>query len=166
MPGRPSPGSQVEYLVHHPMIFPRAFALSYYWQAGTLLRQLFTFGWLNVGPVPFAMSATISAFLLLIWFGDTNASQLSRSWRCWAVTVMASVAALLSLALYIGASSLGDTEIAGLQGRYFVPLVLPFLLVIVPARPKKGIDGGAIVVTLLLVGNLAALAAIGQAYYI
>lgn len=166
MPGRPSPGSQVEYLLRNPMVFPRALALTYYWQTGTLLRQMFTFGWLNVGPVPLAMSTSISAFLLLIWYGDASVTQLSRTWRVWTVAVGALIVVLLSLALYIGASTLGGIQIVGLQGRYFIPLTLPLLLVIVPVGRKREIDGGAIVTTLMFVGNLAALTAIGQAYYI
>jgi len=166
MPGRPSLGLHIEYLVHHPMVFPKAVALTYYWQTGTFLRQIFTFGWLNVGPVPLAMSTSISALLLLIWYGDTSIIQLSRSWRYGAVTVVALVIILLSLALYIGAAPLGSAQIIGLQGRYFIPLVLPVLLVIIPVGRKRAIDGCAIVTLLLIVGNLAALAAIRQAYYL
>jgi hypothetical protein len=72
---------------------------------------------------------------------------------------------LLALALYIAGTPLGAATISGLQGRYFIPLALPLLLISLRTRPDAGARAPLVVAALMTLANCAALLAIARAFY-
>jgi uncharacterized membrane protein len=162
--GMPEPRAQVNFLVHHPGNFVGILGQTYTnW--GFLIGQIFTFGWLNIGPVMAALWLTLAALALAVSSGDPCAKLLRPIDRAWTMLLLAAIVILLSLALYIAGTPLGADVIWGLQGRYFVPLVLPLFLVCLPTRPDTGPLAPLAIASLMVLANLAVLQAIALEYY-
>ncbi len=163
--GMPEPRAQVDLLVHHPLKFVTALAHTYTnWRF--LIGQIFTFGWLNVGPVVAALWLSLAALILAVISGDPRGRLLSPIDRAWTMLMLAAIVILLSLALYIAGTPLGADRIAGLQGRYFIPLILPLLLVCLPMRSDTRYMVPLVIAGLLVCADVAALQAIVRAYYV
>jgi len=163
--GMPEPRTQVDFLMHHPTEFAGVLARTYSsW--GMYLDQIFVFGWVNVGPVRPALWLTLMALALAILRGDPRAGLLSLVDRAWTLLLLLAIVVLLSLAIYIAGNALGAKTIVGLQGRYFVPLILPFSLILMPTRPERMPLVSFMVAVLMIVADLKALLAIGHAYYL
>lgn len=167
MTGKPTPGEQIAYMTAHPLVFPGALAHTY-GPAGLfgMSTSLFTFGWLNIGPVVLAWGGSLFALALALARGERAAEALNWPWRLWALAICLVSVAALSLALYVTASGLASNDIYGLQGRYFIPLLLPLGLALL--RPSRA-DAPRLatwIAALMVASNLFVLGAIADAFYI
>lgn len=167
MPGRPQPAEQLHYILQHPSAFPSALAstlnfggVAFLW--GTLSK----FGWVNIGPVPLASALSLIGLLVAAWAGDEAAAGLGRAWRAWVLALCGVVIVLLCLALYLAATALGAEVVFGLQGRYFIPLLLPIALACLPGRQIAVPGLSRSVAATMVFANIAALHAIVHAYYV
>jgi uncharacterized membrane protein len=163
---RPMPAEQLRYVLDHPLAFPSALAASY--SPPELLRlsaTLFEFGWLKVGPLLSAWAVTLAAAVVVCWHGDADAHSLKRRWHLWSLTLCAAIVLALSFALYLAATELGAETIYGLQGRYFIPLILPVLLAFLRRRKAVPLAVPGLVAVLMVLANLLALSAISKAFY-
>lgn len=165
-PGMPAPGEQVAYLLGHPLAFPKALAVTYLVRGGAVLDTLFTFGWLNVGPVVAAQWLSAIALGIVLWQGDGEAGALTRAWRYWAALLVLAMIAAMTLALYIAATSAGSLLVSGIQGRYFLPLALPALVALLRHRRADERLARWAVFVLMGMANLASLLTIARAYYL
>ena len=84
----------------------------------------------------FAHSGYSSFFhlvLILLWFvtitdrNDKDMLTSSIKYKIIVTAVLFATISVFSLSMYIGFTDLGATEIAGVQGRYLIPLLFPFL---------------------------------------
>lgn len=166
-PDKPLPAEQLHHLLTHPLAFPSALAGTYDW-AGLVDKSqtLFRFGWLQVGPVLPAWCASLLAALAVLAGGTGTGPRLSLALRAWMLVLFLAVVLVLSFALYLGASRLGAAGVDGVQGRYFIPALV---LLILPL----GREGGgeqffvpAVAAGLLVMANVASLAAIEKAFYL
>lgn len=164
--GMPSPAEQLAHLAEHPLLFPRVLIATYAAHSKPLFESAFIFGWLNIGPVWSAVNPTLAALAVTLWNGDERADLLSRTWRVWALVVSLVTIVLLTLALYILGSNLGGTIVEGLQGRYFIPIVLPFLLPLLRRRLGDPTLPILIVTILSGVANVLVLQEIWRAFYV
>lgn len=167
MPGRPLPADQLRYVMAHPLAFPAAFAHTF--RPAGLLDQtltLFSFGWLSVGPVALAWIAGMAALLLVVLGGTGSGPRLGWAWRSWLLLLSLGVVLILSFALYLAATALGAGGVDGLQGRYFIPVLLPLLLAL--GRQGNGARANVpmLAAGLMLFANAVSLAAIVRAFYI
>ncbi|PLK26865.1 DUF2142 domain-containing protein [Novosphingobium sp. TH158] len=166
MVGMPSPGEQARFMIEHPASFPMALARTFdLGGLAILLGRLFQFGWLTVGPVMPAMLAFIIGLGIALWAGDARAGDLSRPWRLWSLAVCGGIVILLALAMFLAATPLGAERIEGLQGRYFIPLLLPVGLAFLRSRSQPQAGAARMVALAMVLANAASLTAIVQAFY-
>jgi uncharacterized membrane protein len=120
------PGRQIHDLLLHPFHFFRVVLVDYAVHTPRYLGQLVgKLGWLDVQlPIPFLV--LYLAVLLALVFLDTSPRIEVRSWQrgIAAVAVLAGMS-FVSLAEYTTWTPYGADFIQGIQGRYFLPLILP-----------------------------------------
>ena len=165
-PGIPDPGGQIAFLKAHPLDFLVVLSNTAVERSGWIALSAFNFGWLTVGPVVLAAILAGGAVAFAWWRGEPAAGVPDRPWRLWAAILVLIVTAAVAATMYIAATPVAEPIVHGLQGRYLLPL-LP--IVLLAAAPRRGRWSGpwAAILALLLLGaaNLAALAAIGRAFY-
>lgn len=92
---------------------------------GTLIGS--HLGWLNIET----STTTINMFMILLFispFLDINTNNLDKKEKGLNLIIFAGTYALIILAGYLSWTNVGDTNVAGIQGRYFIPiLILPLL---------------------------------------
>ncbi|MFM6933453.1 MAG: DUF2142 domain-containing protein [Novosphingobium sp.] len=167
-PQLPAPGAQLAYMMQHPAAFPAALAKTY--DPGGLylvVQSLFQFGWLNVGPVLLALIPSLAGVVLVIFAGDPRAAGLKAIWRLWALAICIGIFLTIALSMYLAATPLGARNVYGLQGRYLLPLLLPLLNALLPAR-RGGASLGMVKAAAgaMLFADMTSLAAIAQAFYV
>lgn len=166
LPGYPLPAKQLRYILGDPAPFAVALATAY--EPRSLLRlwtMLFTFGWLNVGPVLVASLCTQIALAMVWWFGGEDPQPLPPYWRAWWLLLCAATAVGLALAVYLAANPLGSRSLSGLQGRYYIPLMLPILLAVRRRSDATIAQLPLIIAGLMVTANAFCLGAIAHAYY-
>lgn len=165
-PGYPVPAEQLQAILVEPANFAVALARSFAPdRLLVLFAMLFTFGWLNVGPVFLAALCAAIAVSLVWWFGGEDRQPLPRYWRVWWLLLCASVAVAMAMALYLGGNPLGARTIEGLQGRYYLPLALPLLLALRRQRGAAWPRLPLAIAALMVAANVLCLLAIARAFY-
>jgi uncharacterized membrane protein len=163
-PGIPAAGARLAEALRHPLEFPSVLEHTYVDHGPVLLDTLFEFGWLNVP------SGGVSAFLcavacgLVLIAGDTAAAGLKWQTRAWLIGSAMASALLVSVAAWIYGTPAGMDSIFGLQGRYFIPLIAPLLIALLPRRAAPSALARFIPV-LMIAANASALVAIVSAFY-
>jgi uncharacterized membrane protein len=120
------PGRQIHDSLLHPFRFLRVVIVDYTVHAPRYLSQLVgRLGWLDV-QLPTPLLAVYLAVLLALVFLEASLRIEVRPWQrgIATVTVLAGMA-LISASQYAVWTPYGADLIEGLQGRYFLPLVLP-----------------------------------------
>lgn len=115
------PAAQLRFVTAHPFHFLgiviRDYAQHALQYADHLVGHL---GWLDI-QLPKTLVGI--AFILLIAAGVTASVNLSRATRITAAIILAASCLLISLSQYVAWTPLRAGFIAGMQGRYFLPLV-------------------------------------------
>jgi uncharacterized membrane protein len=133
------PAGQLRYVLAHPLhvafVFARAIAVRAHVLLATFVGEL---GWLDTS-LPFA--AVIIAALLLIAVGLTASrdaqDEPSRGARAWIAAVVILFCAGMFLLEYMAWMPVGAEDVAGTQGRHFIPITpLGFAALPVCARLK------------------------------
>ena len=82
--------------------------------------------WLNIYINYFYINSIVFIFLLLLFSGENKFDKKSRLWNL-AISIIIFIGILL--ALYTSWTEVNARIISGVQGRYFLPLLLPLSLV-------------------------------------
>lgn len=127
---------QINYLIHNilkiPLIFYNTFLTAEY-GSGIYWSLAGNFGWLSA---PLAFPGMLLTYLLIVslFFSGYTKTEV-KGWKSFN-SMLIMVAILLFWAiggsLYIAYTSVGGAAIAGLQGRYYVPILIILLAVINP----------------------------------
>ena len=138
------------YLLQHPDTFIRVMVntvmdLSSFYYTSLIGKEL---GWLNLS-VDWLVVTAFTVLLLLSALRVNEEHQLVKNWhKWWFVLIFAGVFLLVEIAMFTNWTPLGDDTVAGVQGRYFLP-VLPILLLLVrnskltfQKDPSRGIAFG------------------------
>jgi uncharacterized membrane protein len=165
-PGIPDPGGQIAFLKAHPADFLVVLSNTAVERSGWIAMSAFNFGWLTVGPVILAAVLAGGALAAAWWRGEPAEALPDRAWRSWAAALTLVVTAAVAATMYIAATPVAEPIVHGLQGRYLLPL-LPVVLLVAARRRGRWSGPWAAILALLLLGaaDLAALAAIGRAFY-
>ena len=84
-------------------------------------------GWLNINIPHIKITVLLFIFIASIFF-EENKYQLNRLEKAYMVLVTIGIYLLVIFALYCGWSPVGGENVMGVQGRYFIPvLLLPIL---------------------------------------
>ena len=124
-----NPKDQLLYILGHPFAFLQT-VLKDWIANGWVYFQ----GWINgYGYYYWTPPQIVANFFLLSLIAalliDSTAGQVNRKTRLVFLFVFASGYIATIASLYISYTPVGSSQIFGVQGRYFVPLVLPLLLV-------------------------------------
>ena len=130
-----------------------------------LMQQtLFTFGWLNIGPIMPAQALSAAALLCLFLGGGTEQGEPGAAMRLRLIVVSFGIAIAICLALLLTYTPVDMAGVNGLQGRYFIPSACLLLLALLPARSFVA-SAGVHLKTLLIGANLVVLIVIAKAFY-
>jgi uncharacterized membrane protein len=148
---------QVEFIVHHPLLAGKALAADMFGHVPDRLEQLV--GRLGLLNVAIPKLAILAALLLLIAVALFAGVRISMAQRFAALSIALGSIALVELSEYISWTPVGATEVQGVQGRYFIP-VLPLLLLAI-SRPNERARWPSVAVPVVMaIVNAAALWAV------
>jgi uncharacterized membrane protein len=125
---------QLRYILSSPMNWPRVFANAVFTQSLKFYNQ---FNLLNgtedtsLGIFGLVQSVAV---LLFAWSGSDDVSQKMKTWHKWLILlVMIAASMFVMVSLYLFWTPVGDPNIVGLQGRYFIPIITLGLITFKPA---------------------------------
>lgn len=128
---------QIQYLLHHPLQFPGTVLRTFYLQGQNLSEQFIgVLGWLDTFlPRAFYVASVIFALILLAFYlPKIRQSAWERRRVVITLFVMICATIFVCISLYIIWTIVGQDEIIGLQGRYFIPIAA-FLIVAMRPDP-------------------------------
>lgn len=125
-----SPKDQLFYILTHPFAFLQTVGKDLVTN-GLMYAQ----GWINgygyyYWTPPFLVSVLYLLALAVVIFLEPTSEQMSRKDRVVLLLVFAASYLATIMSLYLSFTSVGLDQVFGVQGRYFVPLVLPLALVL------------------------------------
>lgn len=134
--------SQLHYLITHPIhllkVIINTFRLKGIWYLDSLIG---IFGWLKFR---LDKMLVISYYIVLILVLLAEKSQLKRNQRLIIITTVLIIAGGIFAAMYFGWSAYKLPYVEGVQGRYFIPLLVPFMLAVMPREKKLKIENKTI----------------------
>jgi hypothetical protein len=118
---------------------------------GTLLKDLiangpaYFQGWINgygyyYWTPPIIVTVIYLLSLLAVLLTDSTAAQVTRKLRLVLLLIFAAGYIATIASLYVSYTPVGSGQVFGVQGRYFLPLLLPLLLVLASFRWEKNSD--------------------------
>ena len=136
MPGVNS-SKQTSYILHHPYSYLRVVFSTYEYHLPTYIYTMLgsNLEWLNVYvSQPYLL---VMLFLILYVALFNNDVILKPNIKCMFAFVSICIVVLISTSLYVQWTSYRYLEISGIQGRYFIPILLPLLLLLNNNKVKK-----------------------------
>ena len=131
-------GSNLSYLVHNPIrilsIAKNTIILRGKWYFITMIGSL---GWLRYQLDDFIIITYILILLLVTMSYQNN---ISKQKRILSLIIMSGLLFGIFLSMYIGWSSYKLYYVEGVQGRYFLPLIIPILYNFIPKKKMYQLD--------------------------
>jgi len=134
------PSLQMSFILRHPASLIRAIF-------GTLRVQTIfdlyretvgVFGWLTVPLQPaFVYLLPLPSFLILWKIGARRSGERSLLCALWYLALALASAFLVMTAMYLMSARVGQTEVTGLQGRYFIPILILAGMAMVELSPGR-----------------------------
>lgn len=141
--GDSSAADQLNFVLHNPAKY-----LGYLWY-NIIHQRLFLinstiglFGMLDT-YIPLALITVYIFYLLIIALVDGSLDKNKITWKIKLLFILFSVICVIAIftVMYISWTSkfmkIGSRDIAGVQGRYFIPLILPVLLIFSNSKIKQ-----------------------------
>jgi len=125
------PSVQLENLLSNPLQFALLVIRSYSYNAWSYLAtSIGVLGWLDTS-MPSLFTLSYAGMLLAVALIDSTATVRIDIWhRLVMMGVWLLILGSISAALYITWTPVGQDHIEGIQGRYFIPIIPLFLLVL------------------------------------
>jgi uncharacterized membrane protein len=121
------PTVQINVVLHHPMILVHAVAHSLTF-GQILYRYTETvgrFGWLTVPLRPGVVCLLpLASLVIACTIGNRSPRGRTVLPALWHVVLALASAALVMTAMYLMSSNIGQDEVTGVQGRYFIPILV------------------------------------------
>jgi len=130
-----SGNQQLSVILQHPIHFLQILLTTFQrYGAGYLEHLVGRLGWLDTG-LPNAFRQFYLALLVLVAFLGWN-REVDLSWlkRLLIVATILSGVSLIAIFLFLSWTPIGSPTVEGIQGRYFLPFVPPFLLLLLYPR--------------------------------
>jgi len=121
------PSAQIELILHHPIILIRV--LAHAAEIGALVnfyaQAVGMFGWLKVFLRPSVVYILpFGSILLLLKLGIHGPEKRLIGRALWRLTLALASAVLIVVALYLMWAHVGQESATGVQGRYFIPILV------------------------------------------
>lgn len=122
---------QIKYVISHPIEYAKVILNTIQVEGENYIYMFVgkNLGWLNINT----SMLTIIGFIVLVLFAPFLSKKqeqtiLDNKQRLWMVTIFAGIFLLVLTGLYIGWTAVGGEIVIGVQGRYFIPIVILLLL--------------------------------------
>lgn len=120
---------QIHYILENPIGYLKVLKNDWLNNGLTYIEMAIgsRLGWLNIG----IEQTTITAFIIVLLFAmvaEKNNKVLTNKQRLWTIFISVLSVVLIETVLYISWSGVGSRTISGIQGRYFIPIVILTLL--------------------------------------
>lgn len=134
------PSAQISIILHHPMVLIRV--LVHTLDIGTLVnlyvQGVGVFGWLTVKLQPGIVYVLPIASIFLLWrMGIRGPVERSVERAIWQLLLTVSSAALVVIAIYLTWAHVGQESAMGVQGRYFIPLIVLAGMAVIELVPQR-----------------------------
>lgn len=144
-------GAQIQYILNNFKDWLYYFVMTVFNQSWGYVEQLNVYGWLSY-------SCPFLSLIMVYMFGKLCAEEegvnFSKIERLLIVLMVLGIYGATCLALYIGWSPVGNKEVLGVQGRYFIPmLVLLGMVLTIPQNSKKNINHDINVMMTIMLTN-------------
>jgi uncharacterized membrane protein len=120
------PSIQMNLVMHHPSLLIHAVVHSL--GIGDILRLYFQtigqFGWLTVPIQPHFVYVLPLASFLFAWMGIRATAERSVVMGLWHLALASASAILVMIAMYLMSAAVGLDHVTGVQGRYFIPILV------------------------------------------
>lgn len=156
--------AQLSLVMHNPLIFLQVLSATLDANGLSLAQMTYgILGWLTVG-LPMA-GMVVAALAVILLLGRDEPITTSPWQRCVLAGTAGVLAGAINLALYMGWSAVGATVISGLQGRYFIPVVMLGLLSIYGIRLTRQRTLVAMLLVVAIVFMATTIRALMKFYY-
>ncbi len=125
--GHGHPMLQIEFILHHPAAFLLTLAptLDLKTNFDFYVRTIGFFGWLTVPLQPITVYLLpLVSFFIVLFFGSRASQKRSPLCALWYLALALASLVLVFTALYLMDTQVGSNAITGVQGRYFIPLLV------------------------------------------
>lgn len=119
-------------------------------------------GYAYLGDISYNCYYLILLTLLFVGLTDTNEKQLKLHQKILIIVVILGIITLIWTALYLSFTPVGFTTINGVQPRYFIPFIFPFLMCMQSSKIKNKICEKKYNTIVLLIMSLVLLISIYQ----
>lgn len=140
--GNVSLGRQLTLMIKHPLSFSRVF-----WESGALkiLENLFSEGTFFLlsyyGGINVETSYYLLLFGLLVAFlSEKDINKISFKDRIFILFTICLIIGLINVSMYLMFTPVGNHMINGVQSRYFIPLIIPFVYCFSSLKIKNNIN--------------------------
>ena len=121
------PSLQMSFILHHPAFFMRALVHTLGSRAifDFYFGTVGAFGWITVPlhPVFFYLLPLVN--FVIVWkIGARGSTERSALFALWYSALALASAFLVMTAMYLMNTQVGQTEVTGVQGRYFIPILV------------------------------------------
>lgn len=166
------PSLQLSVVLHHPTVFMRAVAHTVDfleirdWYRGAVGW----FGWLTVQLQPHVVNVLPLATFLIVWkFGGGDRIERPVLCALWYLALAVASSVLVITALYLMSAQVGQDRVTGVQGRYFIPILVVAGMAVIALAPARRAStprwpGLAALATLIVVEIIAMYATIIVAF--
>jgi len=115
-------GGQMQYILNSPFHFIALIVKNMFTNLDVYLGQLSTFGWLSYNTN--ILMPLTPIYLFLIYILSSGEAEFKPTSKLVIVLSILAKIFLISTALYLGFSGVASNSILGIQGRYFIPVLL------------------------------------------
>ncbi len=129
-----NPSEQIKSIISNPIncitIIIRTIFTSWGYYLFTFLGS--NMGWLNIMPHTSIHFLVYGILIILAPFLEKNENSFNKWQRIWIIFLTMGICFLILLGFFINSTAVGENEITGIQGRYFIPIaILPLLCLVI-----------------------------------
>ena len=149
----------VNYFINHPLRLPYILLNDIRVNFGFYFRTAFSsLGWLNIQLSTALNYVWIFTFMCASCFDKDSNYIFTKCQKTIFALVLMGIAALVQIGLLLIWTPLGANHISGVQGRYFLPLILPlFMLISTSKNNTSKIEGSYLKLAFLLLAIIESL---------
>lgn len=138
---------QIQYILSNPLTYTVLLLKSMISMTveSLTIDSFINYGYLGKAPVIFNWIALAVGFWLSVTTTKNEERRLLSVWhRIWTLLMLFGTAAVVWTSMYVSYTAVGSSTIEGVQGRYFIPLFVPFFICFFTKTKKSRLERSTI----------------------